>query len=111
MVSFSIKLNNETEISEIVCPGKDTSDDKSSIDKVSQHLVQLCDKAINEQIYEIIDYGISSEKMNDRVTEISKILPENAPTKSQPTHDQAFFCNKALKLYFDIHLHSNHVRV
>ncbi|KAF0465051.1 hypothetical protein F8M41_026360 [Gigaspora margarita] len=38
-----------TEISETLCPGKLTSDNKSSIDEASHHLAQLCDKAFDAE--------------------------------------------------------------
>jgi hypothetical protein len=42
---FSINHNNETEVSKIACPEKVTY----NIDEASQHLVQLCDKAIDAE--------------------------------------------------------------
>src|SRR5215211_1687917 len=43
----SIEQNHVTKISETLCPGKVTSDNKSSIDEASQHLAQLCNKAFD----------------------------------------------------------------
>ncbi|POG59105.1 hypothetical protein GLOIN_2v1789540 [Rhizophagus irregularis DAOM 181602=DAOM 197198] len=45
-MSSSINHNNVTEVSETACPGKVTYD---SIDEASQHLAQLCDKAIDAE--------------------------------------------------------------
>ncbi|CAG8631211.1 476_t:CDS:2, partial [Acaulospora morrowiae] len=45
----SIEQYHATEISETLCPGKVTSGDNSSIDKASQHLAQLCDKAFDAE--------------------------------------------------------------
>ena len=41
----SINYNNVTEVSEMACPKKVTY----SIDEASQHLAQLCDKAIDAE--------------------------------------------------------------
>ena len=45
-ISSSINHNNVTEISETVHPGKVTYD---NIDEASQHLAQLCNKAIDAE--------------------------------------------------------------
>ena len=45
--------NHVTEISETLCPEKVTSD-KSSIDEASQHLAQLCNKAFDLKMMQIV---------------------------------------------------------
>jgi hypothetical protein len=45
----SIEQNHVTKISKTLCPRKVTSNNKSSINKASQHLAQLCDKAFDAE--------------------------------------------------------------